>query len=73
LIAGVNTLNELSPKLRKNVLLIKDKVGSGTTFDDTETLALYAGKSRHTDGFDTFVKFAMADLLDDSKPPSLDS
>ena len=38
-IAGVNTLGELPAQLRRNVLLIKDKVASGTTLEDTEMLA----------------------------------
>jgi hypothetical protein len=59
LIAGVNTLNELSPKLRQNVLLIKDKVGSGATIDDAEVLAMYAGHVRATTGFNDFVQGAM--------------
>jgi hypothetical protein len=59
LIAGVNTLNELSPKLRQAVLLIKDKVGSGATIDDAEVLAMYAGHVRATTGFNDFVQEAM--------------
>lgn len=43
LIAGINHLGELSPKLRQGVLLIEDKVGSGTTYEDAEVLAKYAG------------------------------
>jgi hypothetical protein len=41
LIAGVNSLSELSPRLRQAVLLIPDKEGSGATFEDAETLARY--------------------------------
>jgi hypothetical protein len=43
LIAGVNSLAELSPKLRQAVLLIKDKEAAGATYEDAETLARYAG------------------------------
>jgi hypothetical protein len=41
LIAGVNTLGELPPTLRRNALLIKDKVASGSTLEDAEMLAAY--------------------------------
>jgi hypothetical protein len=41
LMAGVNSLSELSPRLRQAVLLIPGKVGSGATFEDAETLARY--------------------------------
>jgi hypothetical protein len=41
LIAGVNFLSELSPKLRRSVLLIEEKEGKGTTVEDAETLAAY--------------------------------
>ena len=64
LIAGVNTLVELPPKLRQAVLLIKDKKGSGTTFDDAETLARYAGlqpdRLREDNEFSRFVLDAIA-------------
>jgi hypothetical protein len=43
LIAGVNSLAELSPKLRQSVLLISEREGKGTTFEDAQTLAKYAG------------------------------
>lgn len=58
LIAGVNTLQELGPKLRQSVLLIKDKVGSGTTIEDAETLARYARLAPGTVGFGDFVAAA---------------
>jgi hypothetical protein len=60
LIAGVNSLAELPPKLRQNVLLIKDKVTSGTTFEDAETLAIYAGLVPRTTGFNDYVAGAIA-------------
>jgi hypothetical protein len=60
LIAGVNHLSELSPKLRHSVLLIKDKVASGTTVEDAETLASYARLLRGTNGFNDFVQGATA-------------
>jgi hypothetical protein len=60
LIAGVNTLQELSPKLRQNILLIPEKIASGATFDDAETLAGYAGLARTANGFRDFVADAIA-------------
>jgi hypothetical protein len=60
LIAGVNVLAELSPKLRQAVLLMEDKEASGTTLDDAETLAQYARLAPGTTGFNDFVASAMA-------------
>ncbi len=60
LIAGVNTLGELPPTLRRNVLLIPEKVASGTTLEDAETLAAYARLARATNGYNDFVQDAMA-------------
>jgi hypothetical protein len=60
LIVGVNTLAELPPKLRQSVLLIKDKVASGTTVEDAETLAKYARFVPGTVGFNDFVAGAIA-------------
>lgn len=60
LIAGVHFLDELSPALQRNILLIKDKVASRATFQDAATLAQYDCKfPPHTDGYDTFIKAAM--------------
>ena len=59
LIAGVDVLNELPPKLRQGMLLIKDKRASGATFEDAETLAQYAGLQPDTVGFNDFVADAM--------------
>jgi hypothetical protein len=56
LIAGVNSLAELTPKLRQSVLLINDKVACSTTGDDAETLALYAGMRRWTNKFNEYVQ-----------------
>jgi hypothetical protein len=55
LICGVNYFDELSPKLRSAVLLIKEKVGAGATFEDAETLAKYAGLQPGTVAFTEFV------------------
>lgn len=60
LIAGVNFLDELSPRLRKSVLLIKDKMPSGCTFEDAKTLAMYARHTRGTNAYNDFVQAAMA-------------
>jgi hypothetical protein len=60
LIAGVNTLGELPPTLRRNILLIKDKTASGATLEDAETLAAYAKLARGTNGFNEFVQDAIA-------------
>jgi hypothetical protein len=60
LIAGVNSLAELTPKLRQSMLLIKDKVACSTTGDDAETLALYAGMPRGTNKFNEYVQHAIS-------------
>lgn len=61
LIAGVKTLAELSPKLRQAVLSIEEKVARRVTFEDAQTLANYMCKHPPpTDGYDTFIKGAMA-------------
>jgi len=64
LIAGVNTLQELSPRLRQAVLLIEDKVASGATYEDAELLAKYAGlrpdPTRERSPYNEFVREAMA-------------
>lgn len=53
LTAGVNFLSELEPRLRQAVLLIKNKTGRHTTYDDALELAHYAGLipgvGNHTD------------------------
>jgi hypothetical protein len=59
LIAGVNTLNELPPKLRQGVLSIEDKVAKHTTFEDAETLANYSGFPSVAKGYKDFVQEAM--------------
>lgn len=60
LIAGVNFLGELPPKLRQSVLLIENKVPSGATLEDAETLARYEGHVDRTTGFNDFVQEAVA-------------
>jgi hypothetical protein len=59
LVAGVNTLAELTPKLRQSVLLIPQKIPSGTTYEDAETLAKYDRLSPGTVGFNDFVSSAI--------------
>jgi hypothetical protein len=49
---------ELPTKLRQNVVLIKDKVLSGTTVEDAETMARYARLTPHTNAFNDFVSDA---------------
>lgn len=53
--AGVTALSQLPPELLHPILLIENKAGTRCTSDDAETLALYAGKARGTDGFSTYV------------------
>jgi hypothetical protein len=60
LIAGVNTLGELSPLMRQNMLLVTEKVASGAIVDDAEELAKYEGLPRGTNGFLDFVAKAIA-------------
>jgi hypothetical protein len=61
LIAGLNFLDELSDKLKDNMLLIKDKRASGATAEDAETLATYmSGFERGTQGFSSYFQAAMA-------------
>ncbi|MCW3055731.1 MAG: hypothetical protein JWN14_4901, partial [Chthonomonadales bacterium] len=61
LIAGVNSLSELSPRLRQAVLLIPDKIGSGATFEDAETLARYETRfGERSNEFEGLVKEAMS-------------
>jgi hypothetical protein len=60
LIAGLNFLSELRHKLRKAVLLIGEKIPSGTTVEDAEELARYERLQRGTIGCNDFVADAMA-------------
>jgi hypothetical protein len=59
LIAGVQVLAELEPKLRQVVLTIKDKRADNTTAEDAETLAQYAGLVPDTTGHTDFVQRAV--------------
>jgi hypothetical protein len=60
LIAGVNFLGELGPRLRNSVLVIEDKVASGATVEDAETIARYERLRPGTNAFNDFVDAAMA-------------
>jgi hypothetical protein len=62
LIAGVNFLGELSPALRKTVLLIDKKVPSGATVEDAEELAKYVRPAlgRDTNRYRAFIEDAIA-------------
>ena len=59
LIAGVNFLGEFPVKLRQAVLLIEDKVPSGATLEDAQTLARYERLVDGTTGFNDFVAAAI--------------
>lgn len=60
LIAGVNFLDELPPKLRRATLLIKDKRGAGAIAQDADLLATYAGLTPGVVGHTDFVQGAMS-------------
>jgi hypothetical protein len=60
LIAGLNFLGELSPKLRQGVALIGEKVLSGATAEDAEAVAKYHGLVPTTNVFKEFVQEAIA-------------
>lgn len=59
LIAGVNFLAELPPRLQQSVLLVKEKIACGAIVEDAETLARYAGHIPHTNAFNDFVARAV--------------
>lgn len=56
LIAGVNSLSEVSDDLRTRLLQIDDKQGNHCTAEDAETLADYSGFARHSDEWTWQVK-----------------
>lgn len=64
LIAGVNFLGELAPRLRNSVLLIEDREGAGALYEDAVTLAQHAGlrpDPAHDDNpYNQFIDQAMA-------------
>jgi hypothetical protein len=59
-IAGDNTLGELSPLMRQNMLLVPEKVANGAIADDAEELAKYQGLLKGTNAFNDFVEKAIA-------------
>jgi hypothetical protein len=58
LTAGVNTLDELPPKLRQRMLLGETEA-SGATFEDAELLAKYALLPKGTNKWNDEVDAAM--------------
>lgn len=60
LIAGVNFLDELPPKLRHSMLLIKDKNAQSATVKDAELLANYSGFVPGQGGHTSFIQEAIA-------------
>ena len=59
LMAGVNTLSEVSVTLRHALLGIEDRQGSGAIYDDAKTLALYAGLTPATVEFNGEIENSM--------------
>lgn len=56
----VSTLDELPPRLLKEMLR-GEKIATGVTYEDAAEIAKYECKfPPHTDGYDTFIKSAMA-------------
>jgi hypothetical protein len=62
LIAGIHHLGELSPALRKTVLLIDEKIPRGATVEDAEELAKYVRPAlgRDTNRYRAFIEDAIA-------------
>lgn len=56
LIAGVNFLDEVAPKLRQSLLLIDEKIGSHCTPDDAEVLASFTGIAPNTNAYTDFIQ-----------------
>jgi hypothetical protein len=59
LIAGINSLAELPLQLRKEMLLIKDKIPQGCLLEDAKTLAAYAHIPEATNAWHAFLEAAM--------------
>jgi len=60
LIASLNFLSEVSPKLQQMLLSIKEKSGAGCAWEDAKVLASHAGHARDTTGYNDFVHSLMA-------------
>jgi hypothetical protein len=72
LIAEVNTLNELPPKLRQMALLIRDKQAAGATVENAEELTRYERLARGTNGI-VFAKAMIrltGGLTSETNPPA---
>lgn len=65
LMAHVRTLANVPTRLRENLLLIKKKSAINANYKDAKMLAESSGLSEGTEGFSTFIKFAM-----ETPPPS---
>lgn len=63
IIAGVATLSQLPPRLRDELLLVKDKHASGALYDDAVLLAKYQGlqpdPTREANPYNEFIQAAM--------------
>lgn len=60
LVAGVDYLGQLPPKLRQTVLSIGEKIPSGTNYEDAKTLAIDGGHVPGSGPFDYFINTAMS-------------
>jgi hypothetical protein len=60
LVAGVNTLSELSVPLRQALLTIPNKIAARATFEDAEVLARYEGLVPRSNAYNDFIASAMA-------------
>jgi len=59
LAVGVNSLSELTPKMRQLCMLMEDKSGDRCTYQDADELARYQGLTPHTMGWNDFMKDMM--------------
>ena len=59
LMAGVNSLSELPPNLRRQTLLVKHKEASGATYEDAAVLAQYARLMPNTNAYNEFIDRAV--------------
>ena len=60
LVAGVNTLSELSPLLRQTLLTVPNKIAARATYEDAEVIARYEGLVPRTVAHTDFLARAMA-------------
>jgi len=59
LAVGVNSLSELTPKMRQLCMMMEDKTGDRCAYEDAEALARYEGLSPQTVGWNDFMKEMM--------------